>query len=153
MQNKISNKLVEVVKAIRDEDDNPVFAEVVDYDDGVNKYQGYPAVMIVPDDAPAELGQNTEVHRREGFNVIAIIPMNDDESQRAEDFKNMRTLSGLIRDAIDDTVDLDGLRHRGKDRVLGVVPTSAGWSVTTEPVMALVATINVIVRYDHYTGN
>ena len=48
MQNKISNKLVEVVKAIRDEDGNPVFAEVVDYDDGVNKYQGYPAVMIVP---------------------------------------------------------------------------------------------------------
>ena len=79
--------------------------------------------------------------------------MNDDESKRAEDFKNMRTLSGLIRDAIDDTVDLDGLRHRGKDRVLGVVPTSAGWSVATEPVMALVATINVIVRYDHYTGN
>ena len=153
MQNKISNKLVEVGKAIRDEDGNPVFAEVVDYDDGVNKYQGYPAVMIVPDDAPAELGQNTEVHRREGFNVIAIIPMNDDESKRAEDFKNMRTLSGLIRDAIDDTVDLDGLRHRGKDRVLGVVPTSAGWSVATEPVMALVATINVIVRYDHYTGN
>lgn len=34
MQNKISNKLVEVVKAIRDEDGNPVFAEVVDYDDG-----------------------------------------------------------------------------------------------------------------------
>lgn len=65
----------------------------------------------------------------------------------------MRTLSGLIRDAVDDTVDLDGLRHRNKDRVLGVVPTSAGWSVTTEPVMALVATINVVVRYDHYTGN
>lgn len=154
MQDAISQKLVQILTGIKDGGGQTMFAQVVDYDDVEAKFEGWPVAMVLPDDMPAELSQNTEVHRREGFNIFIMLPLDTDITKRATDYSNMRKLSDAVRNAIDDTIDLGGLRANGmRDRVLGVTPVSAGWRTITEPVLGLMTTVNVVVRYDHFTGN
>lgn len=159
MQDAISAKLVQILSGLQDSGGNTLFSKVVDYDDGEGKFDAWPVAMVLPDDMPSDLAQNTEVHRREGFNVFIITPLDANVNNRAGDYAAMRMLTDRVRNAIDDTIDLDGLRANpapsggNRDKVLGVVPVSAGWRTINDPVLGLMATVNVVVRYDHFTGN
>lgn len=170
MQDAISSKLVQVITDIKDANDEAVFAGVYDYDQGDGKYSSWPVAMVLPDDQPAEYATNTDNHRREGFNVFMLLPLGDEGESRAEVYSNMRKLSDYVRNAVDATIDLDGLRanyvnpanHKQPlpqdeggvplDRVLGVEPASAGWSTVDTPAgIAVMQTVNIVVRYDHFT--
>jgi hypothetical protein len=171
MQDAISNRLVEIITGIQ-YDGSAAFAGVYDYDNGSGKYDNWPVAMVLPDDQPSEHGDNTEVHRREGFNVFILMPLGDEGEARQKVYSDMRKLSDLVRNAVDATIDLNGLRANyvnpnditqplapedgGKplDKALGVVPASAGWSTVDTPAgIAIMQTVNVTVRYDHFTGN
>lgn len=169
MQDAISSKLVEIISAIQ-YDGGAAFAGVYDYDRGDGKYEETPVAMVLPDDQPADYATTTDNHRREGFNVFIILPLGDVGENRAEVYSNMRKLSDLVRNAVDATIDLDGLRANfvdpnnhaqplsqdeggaPLDRVLGVEPASAGWSTVDTPSgLAVMQTVNIVVRYDHFT--
>lgn len=172
MQDAISTKLVDIISNITDADGATVFAGVYDYDNGSGKYEHWPVAMVLPDDQPSEQGDNTEVHRREGFNVFILNPLGEEGDARQKVYSDMRKLSDYVRNAIDATIDLNGLRANyvnpaditqplpqadgGKplDKALGVVPASAGWTTVDTPAgIAIMQTVNVVVRYDHFTGN
>lgn len=169
MQDAASAKLVEIISGIQYEGSN-AFAGVYDYDRGDGKYDAWPVAMVLPDDQPADYATTTDNHRREGFNVFVMLPLGDVGENRQEVYSNMRKISDLVRNAIDATIDLDGLRatyvnpsnHAEPlpqadggvplDRVLGVEPASAGWATVDTPAgSAVMQTINIVVRYDHFT--
>lgn len=154
MQDAISQKLVEVVSAIQ-YDGSDAFAGVYDYDRGDGKYDQWPVAIILPEDTPSDLATNTEVHRRSSFYVYITLPLGDVGENRQQVYQNMRILCDLVCNTIDDTIDLNGLRANNMhDRVLGVVPATAGLQhVDTPAGLAIMQSINVIVRYDHFTGN
>lgn len=172
MQDAISTKLVDIISNIKDAEGATVFGGVFDYDNGSGKYDNWPVAMVLPDDQPSEQGDNTEVHRREGFNVFILDLLGEEGEPRQTVYANMRKLSDYVRNAVDATIDLNGLRANyvnpndisqplaqadgGKplDRALGVVPASAGWTTVDTPAgTAIMQTVNIVVRYDHFTGN
>ena len=130
MQDAISAKLVAIISGIKDSGNNTVFADVVDYDRGDGKYDNWPVAMILPDQQPGDYGDSKDNDRREGFIVYIMLPLEDEGVTRQVSYQNMRKLSDYVRNAIDHTQDLDGLRaNNNTDRVMGVVPASAGWDI------------------------
>lgn len=169
MQDAISSKLVEVISNIQYEG-SAAFAGVYDYDRGDGKYDEWPVAMVLPDDQPADYATTTDNHRREGFNIFVMLPLGDVGEDRQAVYKNMRQISDLVRNAIDATIDLDGLRASyvdpnnhavpmakddggvPLDKVVSVEPASAGWATVDTPAgVAVMQTINIVVRYDHFT--
>lgn len=162
MQDAISTKLVQIVTAIKDPSDNtPAFGQVYDYDPGIDKYDSWPAALILPSDQPGDYSTNKENDRNEGFMVYIMLPIGEPDSNqpdpddevysRQERYQTMRMLSDWVRNAIDETQDLDGLRaNGGADRVMGVEPASAGWDIVeTNAGNTIMVRINVNVRYTH----
>lgn len=153
MQDAISNKLVALMQAATDVDDNPLFGAVVDYDAGSEKFDTWPVCMVLPSDQPSDYGDNTVNDRREGFTVYVMLPLGDDEALRPQKYRNARIISDRVRNVIDKTIDLDALRaNEGADRVMGVAPASAGWDIIESSAgVTLLLRISVSVRYSHRT--
>lgn len=154
MQEAISNKLVALFTAARDGDDNPIFGSVIDYDNGEAKFDTWPVCMVLPSDQPADVSTNKENERREGFTAYLMIPIGNTVEERQASYAQMRTTSDQVRNIVDATIDLDGLRaNGGLDRVMGVVPASAGWDIIDSSAGAtLLVKVEIVARYSHRTN-
>lgn len=151
MQDAISAKLVQIISDIKDANDDTVFADVVDYDRGDGKYDQWPVAMVLPDQQPGDYGDSVDNDRREGFFVYIMLPLEDAGVARAASYQNMRNLSDYVRNAIDHTQDLDALKANDNlDRVLSVVPASAGWDIIdVGNGQTLLTRVQLVVRYSH----
>jgi hypothetical protein len=155
MQQQLSTALIELIKSIKDEENNDLFAQIVDYmpsDDEL--FEGTPYGFLVPEQTPADYGTNAQNDRREGFEFHVCIPLESgkdrtDINPRAKVFDDMRKINGYVKNAIDTDETIDGLYSPDmKSHVMEITPVSSGWYFArTGMGETLIATINIIVRY------
>ncbi len=150
MQDLISKTLVQIISDLRTTGDEKYFHAVLDYLPRGDQ-DGYPVVYLLPEQQPADYDTTAENKRREGFTAHILIPLEDSDVARRKVFNDMRTLSDVIRNAIDQTEDLNGLvTEDQKSRVMSVEPVSGGWEIveigTGEFVLQK---LDIIVKYTY----
>lgn len=159
MQNEISDYLVNLLENLEDDDGHPALGQVVDYEPAQLKFEASPYAFVTPSRQPGEYDTTSANNRREGFSIYIGIPLEAEESEdetdpnqgRQELFSNMRTLTDLVRNAIDKTEDLNGLTgDAGRSTVYSVVPATSGWSLPqTDAGVTLLSEIEIIVKYSY----
>jgi hypothetical protein len=132
----IRDKVIDVITAVQ-QAGQPAFAEVA----GTIKEQftGYPAATIVPGNVQSEYLTQAENMRAYGLNVFIHYPIAS-EDDWGDAFDKMIDLVDASMDALDQTVDLDGVCD-----FLSAVPLS--WDVAqTGQQLELVATLQIVAN-------
>ncbi len=150
MMQAISDYLVELLEGLIDENADPILGAIIDYAPGAEAFDATPIAIVLPREQPGEYATTAQNDRMEGFEIFVAIPLEEGIS-RKKLFRNMRTISDAIRNAIDDTQDFGGLSSDdGKSRVYGVKPASAGWEFgDIGNGEALICQIDLTVKYTY----
>lgn len=129
----ISNEIGEILYAIQ-QNGADAFVQVLEYP--TNQFTGFPSVTIVPADVRSELMTVVENYRTYAFEVAIFVSVANTGDMSAE-FGVMRTLVETALDALESSIDLNGVADF-------LVPVPMRWEVRqTGTGDALIAPIHV----------
>ena len=137
-------KLIEKIKGILDAND--LIQETYDYE--VAKFEGQPAVVVVPSDSEGEYSTSNDNERVYAFSVFLFVARGDNYYSDSEADRVMRTLVDSVIDNFDSNWQLTGLELNTGYSMLYMEAAPSSWGYVDREMSYRMAEITLRIHLD-----